>query len=134
MNIVLLLTPKIELEYVYEYNTVRQIMEKMNRYRYSVLPVLKKNGEYLTTISEGDILRFICECDFDKDIAESTKFKDIKLHRPYQALTIDTDLSSLLDVATNQNFIPITDDRNVFIGIVKRKAIIQNYIKTKLDE
>ena len=46
MNIVLLLTPKIELEYVYEYNTVRQIMEKMNRYRYSVLPVLKKNGEY----------------------------------------------------------------------------------------
>ena len=69
-----------------------------------------------------------------KDIAESTKFKDIKLHRPYQALTIDTDLSSLLDVATNQNFIPITDDRNVFIGIVKRKAIIQNYIKTKLDE
>ena len=46
MNIVLLLTPKIELEYVYEYNTVRQIMEKMNRYRYSVSSFKEKWGVF----------------------------------------------------------------------------------------
>lgn len=128
MNILFFLTPKIEVEYVYEDFTVRQIMEKMNRYKYGVLPVLKENGEYLTSVSEGDILRFVLECDFDKDVAEMKKFKELKLYRPYKALAIDATVKDLYEAASNQNFIPIVDDRNMFIGIVRRKAIIENII------
>ena len=34
-------------------------------------------------------------------------------------------MEDLVDKALNQNFVPVVDDRGVFIGIVKRKAIIQ---------
>ena len=34
-------------------------------------------------------------------------------------------MEDLIEKSLNQNFIPVVDDRGVFIGIVKRKAIIQ---------
>ncbi len=129
MNVLFFLTPKIELEYVYDDFTVRQIMEKMNNHRYSVIPVLSKDGKYKSSISDGDLLRLIHDCNFNKKIAENISFKDIPLYRPYKALSVDASIEELFKAATNQNFIPIVDDRKVFIGIVKRKAIIENYLK-----
>lgn len=124
MNVLFFLTPKIELEYVYDDFTVRQIMEKMNKHRYSVIPVLKENGEYLASISDGDLLRLIHDCNFNKKVAENIEFKEIPLYRPYEALSIDATIEELFEAATKQNFIPIVDDRNMFIGIVKRRDII----------
>ena len=129
MNVLFFLTPKIELEYVYDDFTVRQIMEKMNNHRYSVIPVLSKDGKYKSSISDGDLLRLIHDCNFNKKIAENISCKDIPLYRPYKALSVDASIEELFKAATNQNFIPIVDDRKVFIGIVKRKAIIENYLK-----
>ena len=34
----------------------------------------------------------------------------------------------------SQNFIPIVDDRNIFIGIVKRKEIIKYYLESLVKE
>lgn len=129
MNILFFLTPKKNLDYVYRDNTVRQIIEKMQIHRFSVIPVLNEDGTYYSTISNGDILRFIYECNFDKEVAESKHFKDISLHRPYKALSIDAKIEEILEEATNQNFIPIVDDRNIFIGIVRRRDIIKYYIE-----
>ena len=36
---------------------------------------------------------------------------------------------SLLNAAVDQNFVPVVDDRNVFIGIVRRTAILQQVAK-----
>lgn len=134
MNVLFFLTPKKDLDYVYDDYSVRQIIEKMQQHRFSVIPVLKRGGSYLTTISEGDILRFIYECNFDKEIAESRYFKEIKLYRPYRALKIEANMGEILEEATNQNFIPIVDDRNIFIGIVKRKEIIKYYLESLVKE
>ncbi len=128
MNILFFLKPKVELEYIYDDFTVRQIMEKMNKHRYSVVPVLSRDGKYVGTISDGDILRTIHDVDFNKRIAEDMHYNDINLHRPYKAIPIDASIENLLTLATEQNFIPIVDDRKVFIGIVTRKAIIENYV------
>ena len=38
---------------------------------------------------------------------------------------IDTPMENLLECAKNQNFVPVIDDRNVFIGIVTRQDIIR---------
>ena len=38
-----------------------------------------------------------------------------------------TDLEGLLKYATNQNFVPVTDDRGMFIGIVTRQDIIRYF-------
>ena len=37
---------------------------------------------------------------------------------------IDTSYIELVDRAINQNFIPVIDDRDSFIGIVTRKSVI----------
>ena len=39
------------------------------------------------------------------------------------------DINEILSTATKQNFVPVVDDRNVFIGIITRKTIIQ-YLAT----
>ena len=34
-------------------------------------------------------------------------------------------MDQLVEAAMNQNFVPVIDDRGVFIGIVRRQAIIK---------
>lgn len=38
-------------------------------------------------------------------------------------------MRALLNAAVDQNFVPVVDDRNVFIGIVRRTAILQQVAK-----
>ena len=38
---------------------------------------------------------------------------------------VDCDMEDLLDRAINQNFVPVIDDQDHFIGIVTRKEIIK---------
>ena len=41
---------------------------------------------------------------------------------------IDTAMENLLERAKSQNFVPVVDDRNVFIGIVTRSDIIKYFV------
>lgn len=127
-NVLFFLTPKNEIDYVYDDDTVRQIMEKMQIHHYGVIPVIRHDGTYVSTISEGDILRFIYECDFDKEIAENKHYEDITLSRAYKSLDVEANIGQILELLQEQNFLPIVDDRNIFIGIVKRKDLIKNYL------
>ena len=53
MNVLFFLTPKKDVDFVYDDDTVRQIIEKMQVHRYTVIPVLKQDGTYVSTISDG---------------------------------------------------------------------------------
>ena len=44
-----------------------------------------------------------------------------------RAVTISTDMDDLVDVITDQNFVPVIDDQEKFIGIVTRKDVIRFY-------
>ena len=44
-----------------------------------------------------------------------------------EAVTISTDMDDLVDVITDQNFVPVIDDQEKFIGIVTRKDVIRFY-------
>ena len=59
MNILFFILTKEKVHYVYESFSLRQVLEKMDNCGYASLPILNNNGEYLGTITEGDILRFI---------------------------------------------------------------------------
>ena len=63
------------------------------------------------------------------NISEAEKFKliDVKRKRNIQAVTISTDMDDLVDVITDQNFVPVIDDQEKFIGIVTRKDVIRFY-------
>ena len=56
MNILFFLKPKKEVVYINSNATIRQALEKMERYRYTTVTILNDDGEYVWTLSEGDIL------------------------------------------------------------------------------
>ena len=46
MNILFFLTPKSEVIYVNEEDTVGQAMDTMEKYKYSAVPIITKAGRY----------------------------------------------------------------------------------------
>ena len=56
MNILFFLSPKQDLMYVYDDFTLRQTLEKWENNRYASIPILNRKGEYVGTLTEGDIL------------------------------------------------------------------------------
>ena len=56
MNILFFLTPKSDIAYIFENETLRQTLEKMEHRKFSCIPILNPDGKYVGTISEGDLL------------------------------------------------------------------------------
>ena len=134
MNIFKILTPKSQTEFIEYDSTIRQALETFDFHKFSVVPLIDKEGKYVSTLSEGDILRYIKnEANFDIEIAESVKIDTIEKYRSYEAITIDSTMDEILKLAVNQNFVPIIDDRGMYIGIIKRKDILEYYIKANKD-
>ena len=125
INLLTFLTPKCNTFYL-EYNcTIRQTLEKIDVHKFSVVPLIDENGYYVSTISEGDILRYIKNnCNFDIKVAESVRINTLDKYRPYKALDINSKLEEVIRLSLEQNFVPVVDDRGVYIGIIKRKTII----------
>ncbi|MFR3072468.1 MAG: CBS domain-containing protein, partial [Paeniclostridium sp.] len=59
MNILFFITPKSEVAYIYDDYTMRQALEKMEYHRYSAIPIINRSGEYVGTITEGDLLWYL---------------------------------------------------------------------------
>ncbi len=134
MNILLFLTPKNDVAYLYEDYTLRQALEKMEFHRYQAIPVLNRDGEYVGTITEGDLLWTIKnKGSLSMRKAESIPLSAIPRRTQNEPVRIDTTMEMLIEKALNQNFIPVIDDRSCFIGIIKRKVIIQ-YCYERMQE
>lgn len=125
MNILFFLTPKSDVAYIYDDFSVRQALEKLEYYQYSAIPILDREGHYIGTLTEGDILRLVKkEYDLSLHDAENIKVSSVRRRRKVEPITIDSDVEDLFKIATQQNFVPVVDDSRVFIGIITRKAII----------
>ena len=126
MNILFFLSPKQDLMYVYDDFTLRQTLEKWENNRYASIPVLNRRGEYVGTLTEGDILWGLKKFHgLDLEAAEDVPIADFAHKRDYKAVTVTTSMDQLIEAAMNQNFVPVVDDRGMFIGIVRRQAIIR---------
>ena len=134
MNIFPFMTLKAETKFLLDTFTLRQALEKMEFYRYSVIPLLDDSGRYIGTLSEGDLLRYIKkDLDFDLTKGEDVKIADITRYRSYKPLSLESTLEDLIELAMEQNFIPILDDRGVFMGIIRRRTIL-DYCKNELHD
>ena len=116
MNILFFLTPKNKIDFVYDDFTMRQVIEKMSFHHYSAIPILNKTGEYIGTITEGDLLWSIKDKEhFDIKDAEDILISDIKRNRDINPIYIYNEMDDLISKAINQNFVPVIDDYNKFI-------------------
>ena len=125
MNILFFLTPKDEVAHVDDADTMRQVLEKMEHHGYTAIPLLGGDGRYIGTITEGDLLWFLKDRNFPNlHLLEDMPITSITRRRDNQAVKIDESMENLFDKVMNQNFVPVVDDKNVFIGIVTRKDIL----------
>jgi CBS-domain-containing membrane protein len=134
MKIAFFLTPKAECAWVSSKSTVRQAIEKMEHWRYSAVPVLTSEGVYESTLTEGDLLWFLKQHPTTR-FDETGRFSlaDVERRRNVIAVRIDAEIDDLLALSVRQNFIPVVDDRGVFIGLVRRTKILERFYAEALQ-
>ena len=123
MNIASFLSPKEEVTFLRDDMTIRQGLEKMKRYGYTAVPVIDAEDRYVGVVSEGDFLWNILSHNSELDSItmkslEKLSIRDIIQSGKIRPVCIDTNMEELLGQAQMQNFVPVIDDRNVFIGII----------------
>ena len=135
MNILFFLTPKSDVVYIYSDDTLKQALEKMEYYRYSALPILTKNGHYLGTITEGDLLWYLSNMKktFDWKMEEEIPITEVSRLKDNTPVFVQCNMEDLMSKALKQNFVPVIDDNKIFIGIITRKDIIQ-YLYKKIEK
>ena len=126
MNVAFFLIPKQEVAFVFQHWTMRQVMEKMEYHRYSAVPLLNKNGHYLGTITEGDLLwKMKNTGNLDFQHTNVVSLQDVPLHSKYEAISVSSEIEEIVSTLLEQNFVPVVDDSGVFIGIIRRREVIQ---------
>ena len=128
MNILFFLTPKCDVAFVEENDTLRNALEKMEYHRYSAIPVLSRDGRFVGTLTEGDLLFEIKnQLQLDLREAERVRVKDIAMKNHYDPVDVSSSMEGLVKLALTQNFVPVVDDLEHFIGIVRRRELM-NYL------
>lgn len=134
MNIIRIMTPKINVAYIHANDSIRQGLEKMRRHGYTTVPVISDEGICIGTVSEGDCLWYMLghgsPTMYD---LESVGIKEVMNTTRNPAVTIDVDPGTLYQMITESSFVPINDDRGCFIGIVTRRAVL-SYFRDKFSE
>ena len=125
MNILFFLKPKAEVAFVYDYHTLRQAMEIMEYHKYSSIPMINREGKYVGTITEGDLLWGLKKLNIlNLNEAEDIAITKIARRADYRPVSADSNMEDLMEKAMDQNFVPVIDDQQNFIGIITRKDII----------
>ncbi len=132
MNILFFLTPKSEVSYIVENQTIREALEVLAEHKHAAVPMISEMGKYIGTITEGDILRrFLEDSNLSIDEMQHFPIRDIPRRTVNRPVSINEEVQDLFSAAILQNFVPVIDDDKVFIGIVTRKDIMQ-YCQKKL--
>ncbi len=135
MNLLFFLTPKATCTYLYDDYTMRQALERMENSGYSALPIITRSGQYRGTLTEGDLLWAVKNlCRDGLRTAEEHNIMEITHRRDNEPVSVTADMRSLLMKATDQNFVPVVDDKGDFIGIVTRRAIMRYWLDNLCKE
>ena len=132
MNILFFLTPKIDVIRVSDEDNLKTVLETLQSNKFSSVPIINKEGNYLGTVKEGDLLWFLYENGFDENILENTNIMDIPRRLTNETVKINANVEDLFQTLINQNFVPVIDDLNIFIGIIKRRDVV-SYAAEKIN-
>jgi CBS domain-containing protein len=135
MNIAFFLLPKQEVICLSIHSTLRQTLERMEYHRYTAVPILKEDGTYAGTVTEGDLLWFFKNrMDLNFETAHLHTLVEIPMRLQNKTVRINAKMEDLIRLAKAQNFVPVVDDSDKFIGIVRRSDIIEYSAKHMLNK
>ena len=135
MNVAFFLKPKSEVFYLQESMPLARALNEMLRSGFTSVPVINKEGIYVGAVSEGDFLCALAQTDGEHlhltsvNDAEDKRVRDILRPGRNPSGRIDEPVEGLVSRTAGQNFVPIVDDRGVFIGIVTRRNVIRYFLE-----
>jgi CBS domain-containing protein len=130
MDILAFVKPKQEVIFVYEDETIKEALDKMEKYRFASIPVLNRNGNFVGTLTEGDLLWHIKNnSDYRASKAEKTLISSVNRFRDYVAINYHSNMDELISKASDENFVPVIDDQNQFMGIITRKTLLNYFFE-----
>lgn len=133
MNIAFFLVPKKEVIYLPVNSTMRQAIEKIEYHSYTALPLIDGHGKYAGTITEGDLLwKMKNTPGLTFTDTERVMVKDIPLRMNNTPVQVSAEMEDLITLVIVQNFVPVVDDNDIFIGIIRRRELIEYYAKLAL--
>jgi predicted transcriptional regulator len=108
-------------------------MEKLRRHGYTAIPVVGQDGRYMGSINEGDFLWNIMSMgSVDPYDLEEAHIDEIISDRT-PPVKVNTPPEELMDRLLDQNFVPVVDDRDMFVGIITRRSVMA-YLMNKESE
>ncbi len=126
MNVAFFLIPKQDVIYLKINSTMRQAIEKMEFHRYTAIPLIDDQGCYRGTITEGDLLWKLKNTPgLNFQNTHGIRLTEIEQHIQNYPVSINSRMEDLISRAVEQNFIPVVDDQKIFIGIVRRREILE---------
>lgn len=132
MNAAFFLIPKSQVATLEDDDTFRQGLEKMRYHGYTAIPVLTKQGKYVGTLSEGDLLWNLVDIGgASMEECENLHIADILKPDRNPPVKITAKADELLEGLMTHNFLPVTDDNGAFIGIVTRNRMLDYYKNVK---
>ncbi|WP_342556227.1 CBS domain-containing protein [Paenibacillus sp. FSL R7-0652] len=134
MEISYFLLPKAEVAYIKSTASMKDAIEQLESHHYTAIPVIDPDGKYVATLSEGDLLwkmRNTPGLTFDN--MDQVQVQEISNRIYNECVYIEAEMEDMLTLAADQNFVPVVDIDRVFLGIIRRKDIIEYYTRNISD-
>ena len=128
MNISFFPKPKIDVSYLLDNCPVRQAMDDMLKSGFTAIPVINPKGKYVGTITEGDFLRLLLR--YSPEQLDKMTVGQVERRVRHRSVNIDARMEDMVDLVEAQNFVPVTDGRGMFCGIITRSDIIHQMRET----
>ncbi len=134
LNILRFLTPKSQVTYLKSEYTARQALEKMHHHAYNAVPVIDDEGHYVGVVSDSDFINLFFEMDMPELYELETVPLSRLLRRENPPVKNSATLEELLERVQENSFVPVIDDRDCFIGIVRRKEVFNYFSREYLGK
>ncbi|GGF89518.1 CBS domain-containing protein [Paenibacillus abyssi] len=128
------LFPKYKVAYIHSTANMQEALDMLEKTQYTAIPVINEEGKYVGTLSEGDLLwKMKNTSGLGFRNLDIVKVFEIKRRIHNESVSIKAHFDDMLHLAADQNFVPVVDDNQIFIGIIRRKDIIEYYTRNITD-
>lgn len=122
------LTPKSDVIWISARATMRTAFETMEESGFAALPVLDDEGRYVGALTASDLLRKLLRTPgMEVDAMARTRVAEVPMAARSRPVDILAEVDELYGEALVQNFVPVIDSRGIFVGIVRRSAILGHW-------
>ncbi|TGY67203.1 CBS domain-containing protein [uncultured Dubosiella sp.] len=129
-NIFFFLKNKKNTHYLYGNLSFGEGLRIFRESGFTATPVIDYQGHYLGSVTEGDFLYYITDHPhITHEQISTVEISELVRDGFMPAVPFNISMSELFNRSLEQNYVPVVDDRNIFIGIVTRKTII-SYLMT----